>query len=70
MTIRERVVNLLSCRVVPVTAGEIAHCLEPVGVKLSSLSSILRRMVDRGELLSFPDRGLRGGNGYLLRRAD
>jgi len=67
MTIRQRVIHVLLDSSTPRTASDIYHVLNNSGyVKLSSLSGILKRMYDAGELRRVDEYGPRGGYGYLV----
>jgi len=74
MTIRRRVLHLLKHAGAIVTAVDIYHVLNvesgigpSESVKLSSLSSVLKRMCDGGELDRLKNFGPRGGYGYRLK---
>ena len=68
VSIRKRVMGLLITSANPLTATQIKQFMDAsyVGppVKLSSLSGILKRMYDAGELRRVDDWGPRGGYGY------
>lgn len=72
MTIEEFIVHALSWP--PYDAGATATQLWHFAkatqrdIKLSSLSSQLKRMYDANELERYGDFGPRGGNGYVLKR--
>lgn len=67
MTIRTDVKLFLYNTGATYTATDLKHVLNADGtLKLSSLSSILKRMYDAGELLRFEGFGPRGGYGYKL----
>lgn len=65
MTMQERVLQLLPFFSGPVTASHIARCLS---VKLSSVSSLLKKMTDEGLLERIENTGPRGGYGYSIVR--
>jgi len=66
LTHRELVLNFLLLTGHPYTASEIWHALNlpEHPIKLSSLSGILKRMYDAGELRRIDEWGPRGGYGY------
>jgi predicted transcriptional regulator len=61
LTMRESVLNHLTSE--PYTASHLAKVLN---LKLSSLSSILKKMIDDQELQRVDNIGPRGGYGYCL----
>jgi len=77
MTLRKRIVEALEnyflCSSAYYTAVEIKRMLDhsriihPQVVKLSSLSSVLKRMYDAGELERIDGVGPRGGFGYRVK---
>ncbi len=64
-TTRERLLVYLKDKHTPRTAIELAYGLD---VRLDSLSSLLKKMIDKRELDRFIGVGPRGGCGYLRRR--
>lgn len=71
MTIKQRVIGLLITTMKkPLTASEIKRFLDAkspgMPIKLSSLSGILKRMYDAGELHRIDGWGPRGGYGYRV----
>jgi len=68
VTLREQVLRFLFNVGVPYTASEMCHVFNRDGlkVKLASLSSVLRKMYDAGELRRVDDWGPRGGYGYQV----
>jgi len=71
MTIRKRVLGLLRCAGLYLTAAAIKQILDQgdtgPAIKLSSLSSVLKRMYDAGELERIEGFGPRGGYGYKVK---
>jgi hypothetical protein len=67
-TLRWRVINFLVLCPVPCTATQLQKSLtSPTKpIKLSSLSSLLKKMYDAGELRRVDDWGPRGGYGYQV----
>ncbi len=63
-TIRERILWVLTEIAEQMTAATITETL--CNVKLDSVSSILKKMVDNGELVRVEGAGPRGGYGYRL----
>ncbi len=64
-TTRSSIMTMLGVGHNVMTASEISRSL---GIGLSSVSSLLRRMVAAGEILRVAGFGPRGGYGYLLRK--
>jgi len=69
-TIQERILNFLLLTGQPSTAVEIHRSLDSSEqpVKLSSLSSVLKKMYDAGELDRITGFGPRGGHGYEVKQ--
>lgn len=67
-TLRKRILNILLLTHQTFTASELQLCLNcgTTPVKLSSLSSILKKMCDTGEICRVNCYGPRGGYGYHL----
>lgn len=65
LTIQEEVLYLLSLSLAPHTATEIAHALDK---KLSSVSSVLTKMVKNNLITRISEHGPRGGYGYAIPR--
>jgi len=70
MTLREKISNALEALQTPsITASSLCQFLnlDESTVKLASLSSVLKKMVDERKLVRFENLGPRGGYGYALR---
>jgi len=64
-TMRAKIVQFFRCCSNDlITAGELSKAL---GVQLSSLSSLVKKMCDEGSMERFPNHGPRGGYGYRLK---
>jgi len=72
MNNRERVLGICKQQSTALTATEMQKRIADGGhqVRLSSLSSLLKKMVDNGELKRIENVGPRGGYGYALGTTD
>lgn len=65
MTMREQALHAMKLYPIAITASSLAQVM---GVKLSSLSSLLKKMADANEIIRIKNIGPRGGYGYRMRR--
>lgn len=62
-SIRQLLLALDALRERPMTSTELAFCIDE---QVSTVSSVVNRMVKRGEMKVIPNHGPRSGNGYML----